>query len=115
MFSIARRSVDLGGVNQDLIYMSAKFVNGVWLLAEVKITPGSDSVAVSIRMTVKFWNHPYTLVSDNDVYHWYCNVYCTLSHTHTHTHTACPQDKGHGRGSWRTGDLWRDTSQLKLS
>lgn len=43
IFTIARRTVE----NQDLMYMSAKFVNDIWLLAEFKMVPGTSSVGVS--------------------------------------------------------------------
>ena len=48
MFLIARRQVDVGGVNQELMYMSLKFINNIWVLAEVKAAPGGTSVGVSI-------------------------------------------------------------------
>lgn len=47
IFTIARRSVDAGGVSQDLMYMSSKLINNIWLLAEFKIVSGSSSIAVS--------------------------------------------------------------------
>ena len=37
--SIARRQVDVGGVNQDLMYMSLKFINNIWVLVEFKVGP----------------------------------------------------------------------------
>ena len=39
--------MDVGGVNQDLMYMSLKFINNIWVLVEVKVAPGSTSVGVS--------------------------------------------------------------------
>ena len=48
----------MGGVMQDLIYVSAHFVNNVWLLAEVKITPGGNSVVVSFNvyeLSLQYW------------------------------------------------------------
>ena len=47
VFLIARRQVDVGGVNQELMYMSLKFINNIWVLAEVKAAPGGTSVGVS--------------------------------------------------------------------
>ena len=49
IFTIARRSVVVGGgVNQDLMYMSAKFINQIWLLTEFKITTGSPAISVCL-------------------------------------------------------------------
>lgn len=48
IFTIARRAVDAAGVNQDLMYMSAKLVNNIWLLAEFKIVAGAPSIHVSL-------------------------------------------------------------------
>ena len=48
IFTIARRSVETGGQNQELIYMSAKFVNNIWVLMEVKVIAGEPSVGVRI-------------------------------------------------------------------
>ena len=48
IFTIARRSVDVGGQSQELIYMSAKFVNNIWSLMEVKVIAGDASVGVSV-------------------------------------------------------------------
>ena len=45
---IARRQVDVGRVNQELMYMSLKFINGIWVLVEVKVAPGSTSMGVSV-------------------------------------------------------------------
>ena len=47
VFLIARRQVDVGGVTQELMYMSLKFINNIWVLAEVKVTPGGSSIGVS--------------------------------------------------------------------
>jgi hypothetical protein len=47
IFTIARRSVDVGGQSQELIYMSVKFVNNIWVLMEVKVSVGDPSVGVS--------------------------------------------------------------------
>ena len=38
--------MDVGGVNQELMYMSLKFINGIWVLVEVKVAPGSTSMGV---------------------------------------------------------------------
>ena len=54
VFTIARRSVDAGGQSQELIYMSAKFVNSIWVLMEVKVMPGTSSVGVSARFVIIF-------------------------------------------------------------
>lgn len=47
VFLIARRQVDVGGVNQELMYMSLKFINNIWVLVEVKVIPGMSGVGVS--------------------------------------------------------------------
>ena len=47
VFTIARRSVDVSGQSQELIYMSIKFVNNIWVLMEVKVLTGDASVGVS--------------------------------------------------------------------
>lgn len=47
VFTIARRQVDVGGVNQELMYMSLKFINNIWVLVEVKVAHGASSVGVS--------------------------------------------------------------------
>ena len=48
IFTIARRSVDTGASqSQELIYMSAKFVNNIWVLMEVKVIAGSSTIGVS--------------------------------------------------------------------
>ncbi len=46
VFTIARRSVELGGQNQELMYLSLRFINNIWVLAELKLTIGSASVGV---------------------------------------------------------------------
>ena len=46
VFLIARHQVDVGGVTQDLIYMSIKFINSFWVLVEVKAASGLASVGV---------------------------------------------------------------------
>ena len=48
IFMIARRSVDVGGQQQELMYMSVKFVNNIWVLMEVKVIAGDPSVGVSV-------------------------------------------------------------------
>ena len=37
---------------QELLYLSLKFLNNIWVLAELKITPGQPTLAVS-------WSHWY--------------------------------------------------------
>lgn len=46
IFTIARRTVDSSGANQDLMYMSSKFINNIWVLAEFKIIAGASSISV---------------------------------------------------------------------
>ena len=54
IFTIARRSVDVSGQNQELIYMSIKFVNNIWVLMEVKVLTGDASVGVSEPIWANF-------------------------------------------------------------
>ena len=57
---IARRQVDVGGVNQELMYMSLKFINNIWVLVEVKVAPGASTVGVSyIGISVCFSHYVY--------------------------------------------------------
>ena len=43
VFRIAKRKVE----GQDMLYMSLKLTNGIWVLAELKIQPGNSSFIVS--------------------------------------------------------------------
>jgi hypothetical protein len=43
IFTVAKRNVD----GQDMLYQSMKLVNGIWVLAELKIKPGSTNCTVS--------------------------------------------------------------------
>ena len=58
VFLIARRQVDVGGTNQELMYMSLKFINNIWVLAEVKVAPGSTTLGV--RHSLQFPSYPKT-------------------------------------------------------
>jgi AP-1 complex subunit beta-1 len=49
VFLIARRQVDVGGLNQELMYMSLKFINNIWVLVEVKAAPGSATVGLALK------------------------------------------------------------------
>ena len=42
IFTIAKRTVE----GQDMLYQSMKLSNGIWALAELKITPGSHTMTV---------------------------------------------------------------------
>ena len=44
VFTIAKRNVE----GQDMLYQSVKLTNGIWILAELKITPGNPSITVCI-------------------------------------------------------------------
>lgn len=48
IFTIARRNVETDGKSQELIYMSAKFVNNIWTLMEVKVIAGDANIGVSL-------------------------------------------------------------------
>eukprot|EP00731_Ephydatia_muelleri_P022589 Em0015g172a len=48
IFTIAKRTVD----NQDLLYMSLKFVNNIWVLGELKSTQNSTSVGIALKTNV---------------------------------------------------------------
>ena len=52
VFLIARRQVDVGGLNQELMYMSLKFINNIWVLIEVKAAPGSATVGVREHLLI---------------------------------------------------------------
>ena len=45
VFTIARRNID----GQDLLYVSLKFSNGIWVLGELKFAPAGGSVAVALK------------------------------------------------------------------
>lgn len=45
MFTIAKRSVD----GQDMLYLSLKLVNGIWVLAELKIQPTQPIIKLSVK------------------------------------------------------------------
>lgn len=49
IFVIARRQVDVGGLTQELLYVSLKFVNGIWVLGELKIVPGANEISVALK------------------------------------------------------------------
>ncbi len=42
IFTIAKRNVE----GQDMLYQSVKLTNGIWILAELKVTPGNPSLMV---------------------------------------------------------------------
>ena len=44
IFTIAKRNVD----GQDMLYMSLKLTNGIWVLAELKISPASSDFKVNL-------------------------------------------------------------------
>ena len=67
MFLIARRQVDVGGVNQELMYMSLKFINNIWVLVEVKVATGSTSVGVSIMYYTASIYHSFSVACSEDV------------------------------------------------
>ena len=43
VFTIAKRNVE----GQDMLYLSIKFINGLWSLLEIKVAPGSSNITVS--------------------------------------------------------------------
>lgn len=45
VFTIAKRNVE----GQDMLYQSMKLTNGIWILAELKVTPGNPSLTVFIN------------------------------------------------------------------
>ena len=45
VFTINKRQVD----GQEMLYQSIKFINGVWVLAEVKLSPGNPTVTLSLK------------------------------------------------------------------
>ena len=44
VFTVAKRNLE----GQDMVYQSIKFCNNVWALAELKISPGSPNITVSL-------------------------------------------------------------------
>lgn len=44
VFTIAKRNVE----GQDMLYQSMKLTNGIWILAELKVTPGNPSLTVRL-------------------------------------------------------------------
>ena len=45
VFTIAKRNVD----GQDMLYQSVKLPNNVWILTELKVSPGSTSITLSLK------------------------------------------------------------------
>lgn len=45
IFTIAKRNVE----GQDMLYQSVKLTNGIWILAELKVTPGNPSLMLSLK------------------------------------------------------------------
>jgi AP-1 complex subunit beta-1 len=45
VFTIAKRNVD----GQDMLYQSVKLTNGVWVLMELKVQPGSPTITLSLK------------------------------------------------------------------
>jgi AP-1 complex subunit beta-1 len=45
VFTIAKRNVE----GQDMMYQSIKLTNGIWILAELKLTPNNPSLTLSIK------------------------------------------------------------------
>ncbi|XP_073410193.1 AP-1 complex subunit beta-1-like isoform X2 [Dendrobates tinctorius] len=45
VYTVARRTVD----GQDMLYQSIKLTNGIWVLAELRLQPGSPSCALSLK------------------------------------------------------------------
>lgn len=45
IFTVAKRNVE----GQDLLYLSSKLTNGLWVLLEICVRPGSNSVDVAVR------------------------------------------------------------------
>ncbi len=50
IFTIAKRNVE----GQDMLYQSIKLSNNIWVLAEVKMAPGNQSITVSPDSNIKF-------------------------------------------------------------
>ncbi|RWS08542.1 AP-2 complex subunit beta-1-like protein [Dinothrombium tinctorium] len=45
IFTIAKRNVE----GQDMLYQSLKLVNGIWVLAELKVQPGNPKITLSLK------------------------------------------------------------------
>ena len=93
MFLIARRQVDVGGTNQELMYMSLKFINNIWVLAEVKVAPGSTTLGVRLSTHSSYPKLVIIMFA----------IFPSL---------ACPEDIGHGCDSWSSGGIWCYSPQL---
>ncbi|RNA16156.1 AP-1 complex subunit beta-1 isoform X1 [Brachionus plicatilis] len=48
VFTIAKRNVE----GQDMLYQSMKLTNGIWILTELKVTPGNPSMTLSVKTKV---------------------------------------------------------------
>merc|ERR1719239_268237 len=45
IFTIAKRNVE----GQDMLYQSVKLTNGIWILTELKVQPGSTTIVLSLK------------------------------------------------------------------
>jgi AP-1 complex subunit beta-1 len=45
IFTTAKRNVE----GQDMLYQSIKLINGIWILAEIKIQPGNPKLTLSLK------------------------------------------------------------------
>ncbi|GAA6077684.1 AP-1 complex subunit beta-1 isoform X2, partial [Tachysurus ichikawai] len=45
VFTVARRTAD----GQELLYLSVKFTNGIWVLAELRVQSGNPNHMLSVR------------------------------------------------------------------
>lgn len=45
IFTIAKRNVE----GQDMLYQSLKLTNNIWVLLELKLTPGSTTATLSLK------------------------------------------------------------------
>ena len=88
MFLIARRQVDVGRTNQELMYMSLKFINNIWVLTEMKVAPGSTTLGV--RLSLQLPSYPKLVIIIM-----FAVFPCP----------ACSEDIGHGCDSWSSGGI----------
>lgn len=52
IFLVAKRAVEVGETKQDLLYMSLKFTNNVWVLAELKVTTPFTNIQLALKTHV---------------------------------------------------------------
>ena len=52
IFTIAQRNISNSGYTYQIMYMSAKFVNNIWVLLKVKVVPGTWFLPPEIKVSI---------------------------------------------------------------